>query len=62
MFHAVLKTINADDSKRATSVSDFVFYTLLEAYQTYQPRTVMGRPRRLSPEDELLVALMYRCQ
>ena len=58
MFYAVLKTVDAEDFKRATGISDFVFFTLLQAYQTHHPRTGMGRPHRLSPEDELLVALM----
>lgn len=59
MFYAVLKNSDADDFKRATGVSDFVFFTLLQAYQNYHPRPVMGRPRRLCVEDELLLALMY---
>ena len=32
MFYSVLKTLYADDFKRATGVSDFVFFTLLQAY------------------------------
>ena len=59
MFYVALKDAPAEDFKRATGVSDFMFFTLLQAYQTHHPRTAMGRPRRLSREDELLLALMY---
>lgn len=58
MFYAVLKTASPENFKRATGISDFVFFTLLQAYQTHHRRTVMGRPRRLSQQDELLLALM----
>ena len=62
MFYAVLKNTDAEDFKRATGVSDFVFFTLLQSYQKHHPRPIMGRPHRLCVEDELLVALMYRRQ
>ena len=59
MFYTALENASAEDFKRATGVTDFVFFTLLQAYQTYHPRTVMGRPRRLCVKDELLLTLMY---
>lgn len=59
MFYAYLKDTQADEFKRATGVSDLVFAQMVQTYQKRRPKTPLGRPRRLSDEDEMLLTLMY---